>query len=91
VFIAKKTVTGIHEIFRRIQVYPNPVENELTIGGTEISKAKIELFSSTAWLLVNYEISLLPAKVDFSAFRPGIYYLVLTHPHGTEIHKIIKK
>jgi hypothetical protein len=91
VFIAKKTVTGIHEIFRRIQVYPNPVENELIIGGTELSKSKIEMFSSTGQLLFNNEISTFPAKVDFFSFQPGIYYLVVTHQNGTETHKIIKK
>jgi len=91
VFIAKKTVTGIHEIFRKTQVYPNPVENELTIGGSEISKSKIELFSSTGQLLFTNEISTFPAKVDFSSFQPGIYYLVVTHQNGTETHKIIKK
>ncbi|MGM0619902.1 MAG: T9SS type A sorting domain-containing protein [Bacteroidota bacterium] len=91
VFIAKETITGIHEIFRNIQVYPNPVENELTIGGTEISQSKIELFSSTGRLLFNNEISTFPAKVDFSSFHPGIYYLIVTHLHGTETHKIIKK
>ncbi|SHJ68130.1 Por secretion system C-terminal sorting domain-containing protein [Tangfeifania diversioriginum] len=91
VFIAKKTITGIHEISQLIQVYPNPVENELTIGGTVISKSKIVLFSSTGQLLFNKEIFTFPAKVDFSSFQPGIYYLVVTHRQGTETCKIIKK
>jgi hypothetical protein len=91
VFIAKKTVTGIHEISQIIQVYPNPVENELTIGGNVISKSTIQLFSSTGQLLINNEFNSLPVKVDFSSVQPGIYFLAVAHQHGTETHKIIKK
>ncbi|MDB0600434.1 T9SS type A sorting domain-containing protein [Tenacibaculum maritimum] len=86
-FIA--AVAGIEDeiLLRKIQVYPNPVEDFVKIQ-TEESLRDVRIYN-----VLGKELLRLKAKnVDFSSLPKGIYFLIIrTKDHKKLVKKIIKK
>ena len=79
--------TGLKESsFSSVSIYPNPIQNELTISG---ENGLIELVDLTGKILVskehyNYTI------LNVSELNSGSYILKLTNENGTLIQKLVK-
>jgi hypothetical protein len=79
--------TGLKEsTFFSVSVYPNPIQNELTISG---ENGLIELVDLTGKILIskehyNYTI------LNVSDLNSGTYILKLTSENGTLIQKLVK-
>jgi hypothetical protein len=74
-----------------IDIYPNPVSNELTIEikGNN-TNARLEIFNSIG-LLVYFENVSINTNVHTSNFAPGIYFIKVKNDKTFEIRKIIKE
>ena len=72
-------------------VYPNPVQNRLTLMyGSEVSSdAKVELYNAMGQLV--YQSTLSQSKeIDFSRFINGFYFVKVTSDGKSSTKKIIK-
>ena len=99
ILITFEDCTGIEEgkILSDLQIFPNPVGNELTLKMTTQSQQSIEvsLFSITGNELQNYDYGIqLPAKQNFSIptnqLNPGIYFLRLQIGNEVVTKKVVK-
>ena len=72
--------------------YPNPVDNKLTITGTELMDS-IKIFNVLGKLLFeDYKIFSDSYSINFSAYSEGIYFLKVSDERGNStVKKVIKK
>ena len=74
-------------ISNKIQVYPNPVKNELTIKSSETAFTELKIRSFDGRVVFQ---SLFQEKTDLSALPPGLYFLELSGMNGeTHNQKIV--
>jgi hypothetical protein len=66
-------------ISSKVQVYPNPVKNELTINSTETAFTEIKIRSFDGKVVFQ---SLFQEKTDLSALPPGLYFIELSGMNG---------
>ena len=69
-----------------ILVYPNPVNNYLTLKNVE-NIEESSIYNSLGQFILSTKETL----IDLSKLTNGIYYLKIRTQNGTEIKKIIKK
>jgi hypothetical protein len=95
VLISKKLTTGITPVIEKtFRVYPNPVENELTIEGFQSGGnlyPELKLITTEGRILFEKKIKPNHQRFNLSWLPSGIYYLKLVQGTKTETHKIIKK
>lgn len=70
-----------------VKIYPNPLEDFLTIKNIENSTVKI--FSTTGALL-KYTKPQNDLKIDVSSFKSGIYILEISNSKGKKRNKLLK-
>lgn len=70
-----------------VKIYPNPVENILTIINTE--SVTVKIFSTTGAFLKNIKPQN-DLKVDVSSLKSGIYILEISNSKGKKRSKLIK-
>lgn len=82
--------------FGFINVYPNPVDELLTViyQSSETERLEITLFNSTGQALfrrknVTTEVGFKTIQIDLSSFAAGVYFLMLKDGEATEIKKIV--
>jgi len=95
ILISKKLTTVISSaVDKTFRIYPNPVENELTIEGFQVggnSYSELKLITTSGYILFEKKINQNQQRLNLSWLPPGIYYLKLVQGEKTETHKIIKK
>jgi hypothetical protein len=79
--------TGLTETtLSNVSVYPNPIQNELTISG---ENGLIELFDISGKLLISQEHTYF-SVLNVSELKSGSYVLKLTNENGSLIQKLVK-
>jgi hypothetical protein len=82
---------GISEITTQlIQVYPNPVNNDLLISTTD-NMSNVVLYNALGAEIFNAEVNTNRTHVDMSGFERGVYYVKVNTQTNSVITKIIKQ
>ena len=84
---------GIHDINNTAEfsIFPNPVENQLTIKSNQSERFNIRIYSSAGKLILSTELQGPISSIDVTSLPLGIYLVnVLTKDH-TWSSKFIKK
>jgi len=58
-------------------IYPNPVNNILTISYENADKARVEIFNSLGKMIQSFELNQSETKINLSNFSSGIYLIRL--------------
>ena len=92
VLISKRITTDVeYFITPEIQVYPNPVENELNISGENLIGARVFIFNANGKQIAVKNINSESFILDTRNLIPGLYQLKVVHNKQVEFHKFIKK
>jgi len=72
-------VTPIHSKDKNdIQLYPNPVQTELTVSGILKANSRVSIYNAVGAKMIEKTVSGTQAKFDVSNFRCGIYFVRFT-------------
>jgi len=77
--------------FRNLKIYPNPVENLLTIDVDGFQGYSLKLTNLNGKVLKENFSQLGAIQIDMEVYSPGIYLLHVLQNDNSEIFKIIKK
>ncbi|SFU27654.1 Por secretion system C-terminal sorting domain-containing protein [Pustulibacterium marinum] len=77
-------VAGVHQA--AIKVYPNPVQNQLTVSGVTVSG--VEVFNMLGQQM---SVKLTENVVDMSSLNTGIYLVTIHSSNSTQTIRVIKK
>ena len=75
---------------RRLEVYPNPATDLVSITGIESSDLTLQVFDMLG-KEVPHAPSSQPGKIDVSALPPGAYFIRITVNEQTSVLRFIKK
>lgn len=75
----------------RIQVYPNPVADVLSISTDGLKINSVQVFSSEGRLVMSKQIFDNQSVIDCSALSSGVYHVIIETSEGTAQKKIVKK
>jgi|SRR5690606_16576853 len=74
-----------------VEIYPNPVQNKLTIENPDLEINQIKITDATGKLVLHQKINLVKTIIDFSQFPKGIYFLTSeSSKRITKTQKIIR-
>lgn len=73
-----------------IEVYPNPVQNQLTIHSPSTIES-VQLFDVLGKLLQQIEFDASAIELDFTAFSAGMYFVKINSGGRTQTAKIFKR
>lgn len=86
-----------NQIFDRrmseIKVFPNPVNNKITIASTSsIENLQVQIYNSSGQLVFNNSFKAFGNKkeLDLSQLHHGVYYLKIIYNNTNSVHRIIK-
>jgi uncharacterized protein (TIGR02145 family) len=84
--------TGIGEIdFNKIQLYPNPSSNEITIKTSELStKGHLSILNLNGQQLLQLEITEPTTIIDVSTLPSGVYFVRVTGERTVKMGKFVK-
>lgn len=87
-FISDKSLVDLPEVANEIQVYPNPVKDQLIVKG--ITEGELIILSINGQVLLRQEVE---EVVDLSLMAPGMYFLSVQTPSGEIVfsEKLIKE
>ena len=75
-----------------LRVYPNPVEEQLTIETDYFSRiSSVELINTAGVVISNIEISKNSTDIDMEYLSAGLYFLKVNDENESLVIKIIKK
>ncbi len=74
-----------------LALYPNPSQGKIRISRSQRSSANWQLYSISAKLLKNGKLEEKEENLDFSAFKEGLYFLVIQAGGQQKTFKIILK
>jgi len=74
-----------------IRVYPNPVENELIVSGSDLVGKQMYIFDLNGKNIWSELVFTSGENIDVRFFNPGIYVLKIVGKSGVESFKFIKK
>jgi hypothetical protein len=84
------TVNIDEKIIESIQVYPNPVTNNLKINNiNNIDMVSVSIIDFTGHRVKEFEPNC--SDIDVSTLKPGIYFLKMTYKNGEILKKVIVK
>lgn len=86
------TVVGINEVINNsFNIYPNPVQHELTIEGVEEPISSIMIKNSNGQLVYsNNNISTKVHTINTAHFSSGVYFVSLLSSKNTVVYKLLK-
>ena len=84
--VISKSIGLSESMLSSVSIYPNPIQNELTISG---ENGTIELFDVSGKLLISKE-HLNFSVLNVSDLNSGSYILKLTNENGSLIQKLVK-
>lgn len=73
-----------------IQVFPNPVSEQLTINSGQLKIQEVEIYDITGKQIINYQLSTINPLIDISELDNGIYILKIISRNKVFTKKIIK-
>jgi Leucine-rich repeat (LRR) protein len=73
-----------------IQIYPNPVQNELTIKAKSLIDS-IQLYDAQGRIIFAKSSTQVRDVIDMSNYGSGIYFITISTSEGRQTQKIIKK
>ena len=92
VLIQNKTITSSPYITDlEIQVYPNPVENELIVCGSDLTDKQMYIFDLNGKEIWSESVFSSSENIDVQMFNPGIYVLKIVGDSGAKTFKFVKK
>jgi len=87
------TISGLginHTRVNDIKIYPNPVNNHLTIETTDPEYKIIKIISLNGQLLYSTQIEEPTFQIDLSSFQKGVYFITVRSRDQVWTEKIIK-
>ena len=89
--ICTNRTTELEEIAAQSQtnIYPNPVQSELTIQTKQ--KGVIEIKDVQGRIVLKTELTLGQNYLDVSHFQSGVYFVNIRHGKGVEYLKVVKE
>ena len=73
------------------QLFPNPVNNILTIARATSAKARIEIYNSLGTIIHSFEMNETEAEINVSALPSGIYWLRLINDNSCTTRHFVKQ
>jgi len=84
-------ITSNSSISMEIKVYPNPVLDKLNISfAKDFSNAKMQIVDALGKILISRNLYQSIYQVDFSNFKPGIYFVKILVDGHQEVFKVVK-
>ncbi len=82
-------VTGVNSVNNSsLNIYPNPVNDILTVKGQNISSVEIiDINGKTQRLINNVKTT---QNIDVADLKQGIYFVKITNEKGTKVSKLVK-
>jgi hypothetical protein len=77
------------EVLANIQLYPNPVNNLLTVNAAKDINS-IEVYDMYGKLLQRQTLSGNNTQLDFASYATGIYFVKVIAVKGSKIQKVVK-
>jgi len=71
----------------KVQLYPNPVQTELTISGITMDNSMVSIYNAVGVKLIEKVVIESQAKFDVSNFRKGIYFVRLADGYSMKFIK----
>ena len=82
--------TGIDEVSNdAIQIYPNPVKDQLTINNGELKIINVEIVDITGKIISTFNSQL--STINVSSLQQGIYFVKIETDKGIVTRKIVKE
>jgi hypothetical protein len=81
---------GLNDLSVGMEIYPNPVQNELTINSEQVVES-VSIFNNEGKLQMKNTVKSNQFKLDVSALSSGVYQVVLTSELGTSTKTFIKR
>ena len=74
-----------------VTVYPNPTRNRVTIGTTNLSVEKLDIYDAYGKLLATINVNDADAEVDLSTYAAGTYFIRITTDKGVVTKRVVKQ
>jgi aryl-alcohol dehydrogenase-like predicted oxidoreductase len=71
-----------------IQLYPNPVQKELTLSGIEMVNSNVSIYNAVGVKMIEKTVYGTRAKFDVSNFRKGIYFVRFSNGNSMKFIKL---
>jgi hypothetical protein len=71
-----------------VEIYPNPVKNQLNISYDKSIFTDFEIYNSTGKIILNGKLN---ERIDISSLSGGIYYIRMIGNKGLEVFKFLKQ
>ena len=75
---------------KKIQVYPNPAYDLLTVESVVSDSYRIEITSLKGQLVLSHEFEGISDQLDLSSFQKGVYFITISSKDFIATRKIIK-
>jgi aryl-alcohol dehydrogenase-like predicted oxidoreductase len=72
---------------KTVQLYPNPVQTELTVSGMEMVNSNVSIYNAVGVKMIEKTVKGTQAKFDVSNFRKGIYFVRFTDGNSMKFIK----
>ncbi len=83
------TVTNVEDELSALQFYPNPVESYLEVNIPSVENVQMSILAINGAELIQRKGQ--SQTIDLSSLKSGIYFLRVTSPTNSSIHKIVKR
>ena len=80
---------NVNEFANKVAVYPNPVEDQLTIEAEDLQR--VVIYNQLGQQIASIDKIQSNLTVSVDSFLPGVYFLQITTNNGTTINKTIVK
>jgi PKD repeat protein len=80
----------VEAVFQSLQVFPNPVNTQLTITSDNSSKIDVQVFSSTGKLVKQIHFCQSPTSLDIENLATGMYQVVCSDGRNQKTFRILK-
>ena len=88
------TIAGLsiakNELTSAVTVYPNPVQNELTVSNVSNTSVSINVFDINGKLIFNSSSVSEKTTIETSSWNKGVYFVEISNGNATVTHKVVK-
>ena len=90
-FVLTPETAGVNDLNQvKVQVYPNPAANQLTISSDETIQ-DVKIFNVSGQLVQNIKMNSKTSTVNVSALKSGVYIAQIQTEKGIQTVKVLKK